>query len=123
MSDVCRSCQCKVPPDAKECPACGQPQMHPCPFCAEPIRIEAVKCRHCKTFLDGRGSPSAAATSGGQTCPYCQQQTRFIPVEQISVAGWVIFAVLVATCLPLCWIGLLMKETKYRCTRCSAFRP
>jgi hypothetical protein len=118
MEGSCRSCQSKVPFEAESCPNCGQPQTHPCPFCAEPIRLEARKCRHCKSFLDG-----SRPGGGGETCPYCKQQTRFVPNEQISVAGWIVFGVMVAFCLPLCWIGLLMKETKFRCSRCLAMRP
>lgn len=41
--------------------------------------------------------------------------------EKISTVGWVLFAVLLIVCLPLCFIGLLQKE-KYRvCGRCNHY--
>lgn len=35
-----------------------------CPFCAEPVRVEAVKCKHCGSALDPAesGAKSAKAT-------------------------------------------------------------
>ncbi len=35
--------------------------MKNCPYCAEEIQDEAVKCKHCGEFLDGRGSSSTFA--------------------------------------------------------------
>jgi len=29
-----------------------------CPYCAEDVRIEAIKCKHCGSFLGARGAPT-----------------------------------------------------------------
>jgi phage shock protein PspC (stress-responsive transcriptional regulator) len=33
-------------------------ETRPCPYCAEDVRAEAIKCRHCGSFLGLRGSPN-----------------------------------------------------------------
>jgi hypothetical protein len=39
--------------------------------------------------------------------------------EQISPAGWIVFAVMIFACFPLFWIGLLMKENIHYCSDCG----
>jgi lipopolysaccharide-induced tumor necrosis factor-alpha factor len=52
-------------------------------------------------------------------CGVCGSTAPPLERDKISTAGWVIFAVLLIFCLPLFWIGLLIKE-KYRvCAHCN----
>jgi predicted nucleic acid-binding Zn ribbon protein len=34
--------------------------MKKCPFCAEDIQDDAIKCKHCREFLDASASPRVA---------------------------------------------------------------
>lgn len=51
-------------------------------------------------------------------CPYCGTNQRPVNVQNISTGGWVVFALFLLFCLPLFWIGLLMKETHQVCAQC-----
>lgn len=53
-------------------------------------------------------------------CPRCHTGAMPYTVRNISTAGWVTFAVLMVFCLPLFWIGLLMKEDQTFCSGCGA---
>jgi predicted RNA-binding Zn-ribbon protein involved in translation (DUF1610 family) len=59
------------------------------------------------------------AVPSGFRCPYCQSQNFPRVLQKISSAGWVAFIVLLFFCIPLCWIGLLMKEDYRVCSSCG----
>ena len=63
--------------------------MKKCPFCAEDIQDNAIKCKHCGEFLDGRTSPGLAA----QKLPW-YFRTSFIVFAVCSVGP---------LALPLIW--------------------
>ena len=57
------------------------------------------------------------------TCPLCNHEGMPIVNRQISVGGWILFAVLVFVCLPLCWIPFVVdgcKEEIRRCANCGS---
>jgi hypothetical protein len=51
-------------------------------------------------------------------CPSCGCR-QVVYKSEISTAGWVTFAVLLAVCWPLFWIGLMMKEEFRACADCG----
>jgi|HubBroStandDraft_2_1064218.scaffolds.fasta_scaffold859910_1 hypothetical protein len=51
-------------------------------------------------------------------CAACGYTGQSMIVQRISTAGWVTFGVLLVTCLPLFWIGLLIKENRCQCPNC-----
>ncbi len=56
-------------------------------------------------------------------CPICNFEGTPIVDQQISMAGWVVFAVLLFVCIPLCWTPFVasgLKEDVYRCPNCNA---
>jgi lipopolysaccharide-induced tumor necrosis factor-alpha factor len=52
-------------------------------------------------------------------CPYCDSDEPPRVKSDISQAGWIVFALMVMFCLPLCFIGLLMKEEHEVCRDCG----
>lgn len=69
-------------------------------------------------FVAPYSAPNVAGA--GYRCPNCQ--TTFPPIAQkrISSEGWIVFAALLVFCLPLFWVGLLMKEELRVCPACHA---
>lgn len=55
----------------------------------------------------------------GFTCPYCQTHRPPRVASKISVAGWVLFVVLLLTCFPLCIIALFITENYRICSSCG----
>lgn len=54
----------------------------------------------------------------GYRCPYCHSTAPPFTLEKISEGGWIVFVVMLVTCFPLFWIGLLMKEDQRFCSSC-----
>ena len=55
----------------------------------------------------------------GFKCPYCQTHAAPILERKITTGGWILFAVLLLLCFPLCWLGLLIKEDHRICSFCG----
>ncbi len=54
------------------------------------------------------------------TCPVCSHQGPPIVTQQVSTGGWIVFAVLLVTCFPLCWIPFVVDGLKEEVRRCGA---
>lgn len=52
------------------------------------------------------------------TCRACGLQGQAMVQEKVSLAGWIVFALLLFVCFPLCFVGLFMKDKIAVCPRC-----
>jgi RNA polymerase subunit RPABC4/transcription elongation factor Spt4 len=73
---------------------------------------------HSQQFVEPYSPPGAA--TGGYRCPNCQSTYPPIAEKRISTEGWIVFVALLVFCLPLFWVGLLMKEQLRVCPVCRA---
>ena len=113
----CPSCRAEVQiPESLfgqrvKCPTCGAHFSAPTSVVVQPETIPTADI----------ATPRAAETASpsGFRCPFCKASSRPIIRQEISVGGWVVFAVLMAFCLPLFWIGLLMKDDVHYCSQCG----
>ena len=52
-------------------------------------------------------------------CPFCSHEGVPLVSKQVAVVGWVLFAVLLLTCFPLCWIPFLVDGCKEEVKKCA----
>jgi hypothetical protein len=55
----------------------------------------------------------------GFNCPYCRTTIPPVSRERVSQTGWIVLVILLITCFPLFWIGLLIKEPYRVCSQCG----
>ena len=55
------------------------------------------------------------------TCPFCGTSVEPVVVNRVSVAGWIIFTILLLLVftIELCWVGLLLRENVVQCPICN----
>jgi rubrerythrin len=76
-------------------------------------REEEIEDRHSRRRREVREE--------GYRCPYCRTREYPIMESKISAAGWVFFwLTCLFICWPICWIGLLIKDTYRVCPVCGA---
>jgi lipopolysaccharide-induced tumor necrosis factor-alpha factor len=61
-----------------------------------------------------------AATHVGLACPYCGHQGPLLVQKQLSQGGWILFAVLLLLCFPLCWLPFVIDGCKDKTAKCAA---
>ncbi|MCA1557926.1 MAG: LITAF-like zinc ribbon domain-containing protein, partial [Acidobacteria bacterium] len=81
-----------------------------------PPRQAAPSAAYSPQPLETYSPPGAAV--GGYRCPNCQSTSPPITEKRISTEGWIVFCALLIFCLPLFFIGLLMKEEIRVCSAC-----
>jgi hypothetical protein len=66
------------------------------------------------------GVGAQTPASAGYRCPFCGTTQQPLVEKKISTEGWIVFAALLVFCIPLFWIGLLMKKEHRVCSMCRA---
>jgi lipopolysaccharide-induced tumor necrosis factor-alpha factor len=53
-------------------------------------------------------------------CPFCSHEGMPTTEKRVSVGGWVLFAVLLLLCFPVCWIPFVVDGCKEEIRRCAS---
>jgi hypothetical protein len=119
------------------CPTCSTPVRVPedgspfhfqCPRCARdltaisyPEVIPAEPPEEGRARRPGRRRRDLRPEGPRFRCPYCRSTREPIRGRKVSLAGWILFLVLMGSCVGLlvCWIGLLLTEEYTVCDDCG----
>lgn len=108
--------------------------LKPCPKCNAACVPNATFCSKCgHNFTGGTAAamplapaaypapyyPPPMAMQSSWRCMRCGYAGTGIMTKKVGTAGWVVFVVLLLSTVILCWIGLLIKETKIQCPQCG----
>jgi DNA-directed RNA polymerase subunit RPC12/RpoP len=118
-----------------QCPSCDKAftapdeaagQRHNCPSCNHTLTVPSAAPSPLKPAepaddWDEEDAPRERKRykSGSFKCPYCGSTYPPRVINQMSQAGLIVLIVLIFVCLPLFWIGLLMKEDIRICSDCG----
>lgn len=55
------------------------------------------------------------------TCPYCRFQGRPQEIQKVATAGWIIFFLMLFSCVGIlfCWLPLLIRDRRTVCPSCN----
>jgi hypothetical protein len=56
--------------------------------------------------------------AGPMQCPWCGSSGPHFPISKVAPAGWIVCGVLFFVFLPLCWVGLFIKQRGLQCGSC-----
>jgi hypothetical protein len=131
----CRNCEQPNPDIARVCRYCGH-ALRPDSAASQPQTDYAATPRQQGGYVPTHDWASSAPLPAPPTyaapqpqplvsaenfrCPFCQTTAPPVIARRISTAGWVVFACLLVFCLPLFFIGLLIKEEYRMCSWCRA---
>src|SRR5262249_16729297 len=111
------------------CPTCGYTlavddheagRSVTCPSCQRACAVPAAAREDHAFPTRGRGLEGYRMSAPVSRCSNCGAAEKPIIATRISTAGWVVFALLLLFCLPLFWIGLLIRESYPQCPECGA---
>jgi len=68
---------------ASDLPTTPTPMMRPCPYCAEPVRPEAIKCKHCHSEIPSVNAGPSPSDSPKKVyvgyCELCKKNRNLLP--------------------------------------------
>ena len=129
---ICTKCGSKFPDGSAKCQWCGEPTpantVQPTEVAAGaatppalPADIPAPTAPLLPTAAQPLPTPQSPAPR--YNCPFCEYQGPPIVSKQLSSNGWILFAVLLLVCVPLCWLPFVLdgcKEEIRKCAGCGA---